>query len=236
MGTTGSCTPKFKFALGHLEFHVAVHSGWFSSPSEDRIVSLAFSSGRLEVRHHTNRRAKTNGAVVTIPAADICVPGKRISYKVAENANTARGVYLIARASTAKEVPHVGKLVRRICQIVNDECTLYYGTGVYLCQRVCLTRIPGLGDRYFENLEEEPLFNVHYSNILEVHCSRDVTKRGNQLVYDTLQSPTLPTLLRLNYPTQSYTLEGQDPGDIPAWDSQELGIPMTGNSKVGFPR
>ena len=89
------------------------------------------------MRYLENR--KSSGPIHTIPVSDICVEGKQRLYRVAQNAKFACLLYIVIDAQDVKQFDHIGKLVRRVCDVHDPECTQFYSTGIYRCQRVILT-------------------------------------------------------------------------------------------------
>ncbi|KIK64657.1 hypothetical protein GYMLUDRAFT_240630 [Collybiopsis luxurians FD-317 M1] len=178
--------PRFKMGLGDLEFHVIIHHGKFKKAT-DQLVHLDFFFGKLQVRIRPNR--KQRGHVEVIHPSDICnVPDGGVKTKaVPTNPREARGLYLVVSADDVKLFTHIGKLVRHICDALNElgefgnHCD---GSGVYLCQRVDLHPVPGRGLNYEEEIVEEHPFKIHHSHLLSVYQMEHINSTGNRLMYD----------------------------------------------------
>ncbi|KAJ3732473.1 hypothetical protein DFJ43DRAFT_1154509 [Lentinula guzmanii] len=137
--------PRFKVALGDLEFSIMVHSGKFCS-NKDQLVHIGCPLGKLEIRIRPSRRKR--GWVEVIPVSDICnMPSGGVRTKaVPAKPREARGLYLIASSDDVKTHDHVGKLVRRVREARVDESRL-------------------LRARKEEIIENEEPFVIHYSHL-----------------------------------------------------------------------
>ncbi|KAJ3725523.1 hypothetical protein DFJ43DRAFT_1152824 [Lentinula guzmanii] len=176
--------PRFKVALGDLEFSIMVHSGKFCS-NKDQLVHIGCPLGKLEIRIRPSRRKR--GWVEVIPVSDICnMPSGGVRTKaVPAKPREARGLYLIASSDDVKTHDHVGKLVRRVREARVDESPFAESSeSMYLCQRVNLHQVAGRGLNYEEEIiENEEPFVIHYSHLLSVHQTDRINSEGNKKMY-----------------------------------------------------
>ncbi|KAJ3739864.1 hypothetical protein DFH05DRAFT_1529637 [Lentinula detonsa] len=176
--------PRFKVALGDLEFSIMVHSGKFCS-NKDQLVHIGCPLGKLEICIRPSRRKR--GWVEVIPVSDICnMPSGGVRTKaVPAKPREARGLYLIASSDDVKTHDHVGKLVRRVREARVDESPFAESSeSMYLCQRVNLHQVAGRGLNYEEEIiENEEPFVIHYSHLLSVHQTDRINSEGNKKMY-----------------------------------------------------
>ncbi|KAJ3738472.1 hypothetical protein DFH05DRAFT_1531366 [Lentinula detonsa] len=163
--------PRFKVALGDLEFSIMVHSGKFCS-NKDQLVHIGCPLGKLEIRIRPSRRKR--GWVEVIPVSDICnMPSGGVRTKaVLAKPWEARGLYLIASSDDVKTHDHIRKLVRRVREARVDESPFAESSET------------GRGLNYEEEIikNEEP-FVIHYSHLLLVHQTDRINSDGNKKMY-----------------------------------------------------